>query len=73
MRATWCNVCSTRGQTKGFTVEYLARVPEVKDTVQKHSLLQHLCNLVIEQFPDSADLFSEIGSVCRSAKVSVKL
>ncbi|XP_052119799.1 FH1/FH2 domain-containing protein 3, partial [Frankliniella occidentalis] len=33
---------------KGFQIEYLAKVPEVKDTVHKHSLLHHLCHMVMD-------------------------
>ncbi|KAM8967021.1 FH1/FH2 domain-containing protein 3 [Pelodytes ibericus] len=54
---------------KGFDLSYLQKVPEVKDTVQKQSLLYHLCNTVVEKFPDSTDLYSEIGAITRSAKV----
>jgi len=56
-------------QVKGFQIEYLAKVPEVKDTVHKHSLLHHLCHMVMEKFSDSSDLYSEIGSVTRASKV----
>ncbi|XP_071446761.1 uncharacterized protein Fhos isoform X2 [Hetaerina americana] len=56
-------------EVKGFQVEYLAKVPEVKDTVHKHSLLHHLCHIVMEKFPDSSDLYSEIGAVTRASKV----
>ncbi|XP_012281842.1 uncharacterized protein LOC105700527 isoform X3 [Orussus abietinus] len=56
-------------EVKGFQLEYLAKVPEVKDTVHKHSLLHHLCHMVMEKFPDSTDLYSEIGAVTRASKV----
>uniref|UniRef100_A0A1B6EEG5 FH2 domain-containing protein n=2 Tax=Clastoptera arizonana TaxID=38151 RepID=A0A1B6EEG5_9HEMI len=56
-------------EVKGFQIEYLAKVPEVKDTVHKHSLLHHLCHMVMENFPDSTDLYSEIGAVTRASKV----
>lgn len=56
-------------EAKGFILEYLSKVPEVKDTVQKHSLLFHLANVILDQFHDSTDLFSEIGSISRCAKV----
>ncbi|XP_069689274.1 platelet binding protein GspB isoform X3 [Periplaneta americana] len=56
-------------EVKGFQIEYLAKVPEVKDTVHKHSLLHHLCHMVMEKFPDSSDLYSEIGAVTRASKV----
>lgn len=45
---------------RGFQIEYLSKVPEVKDTVHKHSLLHHLCHIVIEKFPDTSDLYSEV-------------
>ncbi|XP_039521886.1 FH1/FH2 domain-containing protein 3 isoform X2 [Pimephales promelas] len=54
---------------KGFDLSYLEKVPEVKDTVHKQSLLHHVCGLVVENHPDSTDLYSEIGALTRSAKV----
>lgn len=48
---------------------YLEKVPEVKDTVHKQSLLHHACSVVVENFPQSTDLYSEIGAITRSAKV----
>lgn len=54
---------------KGFRLEYLSKVVEVKDTVHKHSLLYHICEMIIEKFPDSTDLFSEVGPVIRASKV----
>ncbi|XP_069968011.1 uncharacterized protein Fhos isoform X4 [Bactrocera oleae] len=53
---------------KGFQIEYLSKVPEVKDTVHKHSLLHHLCHMVMESSPDTTDLYSEIGPITRSSK-----
>uniref|UniRef100_A0A671U0S8 Formin homology 2 domain containing 3 n=1 Tax=Sparus aurata TaxID=8175 RepID=A0A671U0S8_SPAAU len=54
---------------KGFEMTYLEKVPEVKDTVHKQSLLHHACSVVVENFPQSTDLYSEIGAITRSAKV----
>ncbi|KAL6489634.1 hypothetical protein MHYP_G00033750 [Metynnis hypsauchen] len=54
---------------KGFELSYLEKVPEVKDTVHKQSLLHHVCSIVVEKFPESSDLYSEIGAITRSAKV----
>lgn len=56
-------------QAKGFEMTYLEKVPEVKDTVHKQSLLHHACSVVVENFPQSTDLYSEIGAITRSAKV----
>ncbi|XP_012980299.2 FH1/FH2 domain-containing protein 3 isoform X6 [Mesocricetus auratus] len=54
---------------KAFELSYLEKVPEVKDTVHKQSLLHHVCTMVVENFPDSSDLYSEVGAITRSAKV----
>lgn len=54
---------------KGFELAYLEKVPEVKDTVHKQSLLHHACSIVVENFPQSTDLYSEIGAITRTAKV----
>ncbi|XP_051922281.1 FH1/FH2 domain-containing protein 3 isoform X6 [Hippocampus zosterae] len=54
---------------KGFELSYLEKVPEVKDTVHKQSLLHHTCAIVVEKFPDSSDLYSEIGAITRLNKV----
>ncbi|KAJ4927785.1 hypothetical protein JOQ06_015587 [Pogonophryne albipinna] len=54
---------------KGFELTYLEKVSEVKDTVHKQSLLHHACSMVVENFPQSTDLYSEIGAITRSAKV----
>lgn len=56
-------------EVKGFQIEYLSKVPEVKDTVHKHSLLHHLCHIVMEKFPDASDLYSEIGATTRASKI----
>ncbi|XP_054026122.1 FH1/FH2 domain-containing protein 1 [Dryobates pubescens] len=56
-------------QSRGFELGYLEKVSEVKDTVHRQSLLHHLCQMVVEKFPDSTDLYSEIASITRSAKV----
>ena len=59
-----------QGQARAFHFEYLSKVPEVKDTVHKHSLLHHVCSMIIDKFQDSTDLYSEIGCLTRCAKVS---
>lgn len=59
-------------QAKGFELSYLEKVPEVKDTVHKQSLLHHVCSIVVEKFPESTDLYSEIGAITRLTKVQMK-
>ena len=54
--------------SKGFQIDYLAKVPEVKDTVHKHSLLYHLTFSVLESLPTASDLYSEIGPITRASR-----
>uniref|UniRef100_A0A674JCX4 Formin homology 2 domain containing 1 n=1 Tax=Terrapene triunguis TaxID=2587831 RepID=A0A674JCX4_9SAUR len=56
-------------QSRGFELSYLEKVSEVKDTVHRQSLLHHLCHSVVERFPQTSDLYSEIAAITRSAKV----
>ena len=37
-------------------------MPEVKDTVHKHSLLYHLTFSVLESLPTASDLYSEVDT-----------
>ena len=53
---------------KGFQLDYLSKVPEVKDTVHKHSLLYHMTYWVMETAPDSSDLYSELGPLTRASR-----
>ncbi|KAA0723384.1 FH1/FH2 domain-containing protein 3 [Triplophysa tibetana] len=59
----------TMEKAKGFELNYLEKVTEVKDTVHRQSLLHHTCNFVVENYPDTTDLYSEIPAITRSAKV----
>lgn len=54
--------------SRGFSVEYLGKVPEVKDTIHKHSLLYHLTFCVLESLPTASDLYSEIGPITRASR-----
>ena len=53
---------------RGFQLDYLPKVPEVKDTVHKHSLLYHMTYWVLETNPGSSDLYSEIGPLTRASR-----
>lgn len=63
--------CLSPLQAKGFELNYLEKVTEVKDTVHRQSLLHHCCNFVVEKFPDTTDVYSEISAITRSAKVGL--
>jgi len=53
---------------KGFDVSYLSKVPEVKDTMTKQSLLHHITECVLENRSDTTDLYSELGAVTRTSR-----
>ena len=57
-------------QSFGFQLEYLSKVVEVKDTTHKHSLLYHVCNIVCERYPETTDLYSDMGHITRCSKVN---
>lgn len=44
----------------------------MKDTVHKQSLLHHVCSIVVDKFPESTDLYSEIGAITRLTKVHIE-
>ena len=56
-------------KAKAFMMDYLSKLGEVKDTVHKHSLLHHLTHMILDQFPDASDFYSDIGAISRCAKV----
>ena len=67
-----CVCTRTCTQAKGFELSYLEKVVEVKDTVHRQSLLHHTCSQVVENEPESSDVYSEIPAITRSAKVLVE-
>jgi hypothetical protein len=56
-------------QLEAFDLEYLSRVPDVKDTAHRAPLLLHVVELMVNQFPDSGDLFSDLPHVHRVGKM----
>ena len=50
---------------------FFTKVPEVKDTVHKHSLLYHLTFSVLESLPTASDLYSEIGPITRASRYNM--
>ncbi|XP_059210690.1 FH1/FH2 domain-containing protein 1 isoform X2 [Centropristis striata] len=58
---------------KGFELSYLEKVVEVKDTVHRQTLLHHTCSQVVDNYPQSSDIYSEIPAITRSAKVDFEL
>ncbi|GMT01161.1 hypothetical protein PENTCL1PPCAC_23335, partial [Pristionchus entomophagus] len=56
----------------GFHLDFLQKASEVKDNVYKHTLVYHLAEYMIENFPQSSDLYSEFGAVARTSRIDYK-
>ncbi|RXM28710.1 FH1/FH2 domain-containing protein 3 [Acipenser ruthenus] len=56
-------------KAKGFELGYLEKLPEVRDTVSRQPLLHHTCTILLESFPETTDLHSEIPALTKSARV----
>ena len=52
---------------KGFSLDYLQKAPEVKDTVHKNSLVHHVVTFLGGS--QTTDLYSEMGAVTRCTRV----
>lgn len=57
-------------EVEAFDLEYLTRVVDVKDTLNKTPLMLHLVEMVVEKFPEASDLYSDLPHLHRVAKVS---
>ena len=58
---------------KAFDLELLNQVVNFKDTESKAPLTVHLVKLVVDTFPDSTDLHTELPNVHSMAKVRFTL
>ncbi|GMT30881.1 hypothetical protein PFISCL1PPCAC_22178, partial [Pristionchus fissidentatus] len=56
----------------GFHIDFLQKASEYKDNVYKHTLVYHLAEYMIENYPQSSDLYSEFGAVARSSRIDYK-
>lgn len=56
-------------QAKGFELSYLGKLSQVKDTHSRQPLLHHVCVLLLQLYPQSTDLYSDITAVTRASKV----
>uniref|UniRef100_A0A4W5MPV1 FH2 domain-containing protein n=1 Tax=Hucho hucho TaxID=62062 RepID=A0A4W5MPV1_9TELE len=53
----------------GFELSYLGKLSQVRDTHSRQPLLHHMCVLLLQLYPQSSDLYSDITSVTRTSKV----
>ncbi|KAI1888675.1 hypothetical protein AGOR_G00187580 [Albula goreensis] len=55
-------------KARGFELSYLNKLSQVRDTHSRVPLLHHVCVLLLQRYPNSSDLFSEIMAVTRASK-----
>lgn len=75
----WCWTCSPQvylkgvmssAKARGFELSYLGKLSTVKDTHTRQPLLHHVCVLLMQLYPHSSDLHSDITAVTKASKVS---
>lgn len=57
-------------QARGFELSYLGKLSHVRDTHSRQPLLHHVCVLLLQLYPQSSDLYSDITAVTRASKVA---
>ncbi|XP_073764009.1 FH1/FH2 domain-containing protein 1 isoform X2 [Danio rerio] len=55
-------------KAKGFELSYLCKLSEVRDTHGRQPLLHHVCVLLLQMYPQSSDLYSDITAVTKASK-----
>ncbi|XP_066517076.1 FH1/FH2 domain-containing protein 1 [Hoplias malabaricus] len=55
-------------KARGFELSYLGKLSQVRDTHSRQPLLQHVCVLLLQLYPQSSDLYSDITAVTRASK-----
>ncbi|KAF7654664.1 hypothetical protein LDENG_00066300 [Lucifuga dentata] len=55
-------------KARGFELSYLGKLSQVKDTHSRQPLLHHVCVLLLQLYPQSSDLYSDITAVTKAGK-----
>ncbi|KAM8897423.1 FH1/FH2 domain-containing protein 1 isoform 2-T2 [Spinachia spinachia] len=55
-------------QARGFELSYLGKLSQVRDTHTRQPLLLHVCALLLQLYPQSTDLHSDIAAVSKAGK-----
>uniref|UniRef100_A0A4W6EII1 FH2 domain-containing protein n=1 Tax=Lates calcarifer TaxID=8187 RepID=A0A4W6EII1_LATCA len=56
-------------KARGFELSYLGKLSQVRDTHSRQPLLHHVCVLLLQLYPQSSDLYSDISAVTKAGKV----
>ncbi|KAM9424630.1 FH1/FH2 domain-containing protein 1 isoform 2-T2 [Pholidichthys leucotaenia] len=55
-------------KARGFELSYLGKLSQVRDTHTRQPLLHHVCVLLLQLYPQSTDLYSDVTSVNKASK-----
>uniref|UniRef100_A0A3Q0QQG7 FH2 domain-containing protein n=1 Tax=Amphilophus citrinellus TaxID=61819 RepID=A0A3Q0QQG7_AMPCI len=55
-------------KARGFELSYLGKLSQVRDTHTRQPLLHHVCVLLLQLYPESSDLYSDIIAVTKAGK-----
>ncbi|GLD64714.1 FH1/FH2 domain-containing protein 1 [Lates japonicus] len=55
-------------KARGFELSYLGKLSQVRDTHSRQPLLHHVCMLLLQLYPQSSDLYSDISAVTKAGK-----
>nr|XP_046237217.1 FH1/FH2 domain-containing protein 1 isoform X2 [Scatophagus argus] len=60
-------------KARGFELSYLGKLSQVRDTHTRQPLLHHVCVLLMQLYPQSSDLYSDITAVTKAGKCDYSL
>lgn len=60
-------------KARGFELSYLGKLSQVRDTHTRQPLLHHVCVLLMQLYPQSSDLYSDITAVTKASKCDYSL
>ncbi|XP_068584421.1 FH1/FH2 domain-containing protein 1-like [Cebidichthys violaceus] len=60
-------------KARGFELSYLGKLSQVRDTHTRQPLLLHVCVLLLQLYPQSTDLHSDITAVTKAGKFDYSL
>ncbi|XP_054914624.1 FH1/FH2 domain-containing protein 1 [Poeciliopsis prolifica] len=60
-------------KARGFELSYLGKLSQVRDTHTRQPLLHHVCVLLLQLYPQSSDLHSDITAVTKAGKCDYTL
>ncbi|XP_019718844.1 FH1/FH2 domain-containing protein 1 [Hippocampus comes] len=60
-------------KARGFELSYLGKLSQVRDTRSRQPLLHHVCVLLLQLYPRSSDLYSDMTTVSKAGKCDYSL